>query len=165
MSKAVKKVDVDIQTIEQLVEQIGSELSIAWHELDGNKKAQAALGIAMDKVNQLAYMNSELDALLKGAEAAVVEMGRQRDLAIHDSRTWKRYGTRLALHAMSGKMAIMGGIGLPDVLRVFNAIAGIEPMPQTAGFKRLVEGIQAYGDELFEEEVFDAASREVETED
>lgn len=160
MVKVVKTVDTDIQTTEQLVEQIGSELSFAWHALDGDKKAQAALGIAFDKVKQLQHVNTELDALLRGSQAAVIEMGRQRDIAIHDAATWRKHGDELARRIIAGHIAVDADIPVTDVIRVLSVLSGDKCTFEEPALEELYSAIQELANRLFEEQIYDTANHE-----
>lgn len=160
MTKAIKKDDLNIQSAQQLVDSLSRDFGKIYDALKDNPQSQALLDDMWSKVNQLHHINSELDALLAGAEAAMVEIGKQRDIAVYDAATWKKHGNELALRILGGHIAVDAKIPVTDVMRVLDVLAGKTTTFEEPRLESLYEEIRDLANALFEEQVFESAQDE-----
>lgn len=162
MTKAIKKEDLDIQSARQLVDSLSRDFGKLYDALKDNPQSQALLDEMWAKVNQMHHMNNELDALLAGSQAAMAEIGKQRDIAVYDAATWKKHGAELALRILGGHIAVDGKIPVMDVMRVLDVLAGKKTTFEEPRLKMLYDDIQDLANALLEEQAYSAASAEQE---
>lgn len=160
MTKAIKKDDLNIQSTQQLMDSLSRDFGRIYDELKDNPQSQALLDDMWAKVNQLHRISNELDALLAGAEAAMVEMGKQRDIAVYDAATWKKHGAELALRILGGHIAVDAQIPVTDVMRVLDVLAGKTTTFEEPRLESLYEEIRDLANALFEEQVYESAKDE-----
>lgn len=158
MTNAINKPDLDIQTRQQLVDSLSVEFGKIYDALEDKPALREILDSAWQKVVQLHTIGDELDALFAGAEAAMKEVARQRDIAVYDAATWKKHGVKLASSILAGHIAVDGEIPVKDVMRVLDVLAGHTKTVEEPHLKRLYRDIQDLANRLYEEQTYAAAS-------
>jgi len=150
----------DVQATHELMAAIAVDFSKLANAAVDNKEMQLALDAAWQKVQMLERINIKLDVIVAGAQAALDEMARQRNIAVHDVGTWRKHGDELARRILAGRIAVDGKIPVTDVMRVLDVLAGKMTTLEEPRLATLYEVIRNVAESLFEEQVWDAASRE-----
>lgn len=158
MTNAINKPDLDIQTRQQLVDSLARDFGKIYDALEDKPAVREMLDSVWQKVVQLHVIGDELDALFAGAEAAMKEVARQRDLAIFDAATWKKHGFELASRILAGHIAVDGEIPVQDVMRVLDVLSGKNATTEEPRLRVLYERIRDLANALYEEQTYTAAS-------
>jgi hypothetical protein len=158
MTKALQKEDLNIQSTQQLMDSLSRNFGKMYDALADKPEVRQIVEESWAIISQLHNINSELDALLAGAEAAMVEIGKQRDIAVYDAATWKKHGAELALRILGGHIAVDGKIPVMDVMRVLDVLAGKKTTFEEPRLEALYEHVRDLANALYEEQTYTAAS-------
>jgi hypothetical protein len=162
MTKALQKEDLNIQSTQQLMDSLSRKFGKMYDALADKPEVRQMMEESWAIISQLHNINSELDALLAGAEAAMVEIGKQRDIAVYDAATWKKHGAELALRILGGHIAVDGKIPVTDVMRVLDVLAGKKTTFEEPRLEALYEHVRDLANALYEEQTYTAASADEE---
>jgi hypothetical protein len=162
MTKALQKEDLNIQSTQQLMDSLSRNFGKMYDALADKPEVRQIVEESWAIISQLHNINSELDALLAGAEAAMVEIGKQRDIAVYDAATWKQHGVQLAFRILGGHIAVDGKIPVTDVMRVLDVLAGKKTTFEEPRLEALYEHVRDLANALYEEQTYTAASADEE---
>jgi hypothetical protein len=162
MTNALQKEDLNIQSTQQLMDSLSRKFGTMYDALADKPEVRQMMEESWAIISQLHNINSELDALLAGAEAAMVEIGKQRDIAVYDAATWKKHGAELALRILGGHIAVDGKIPVMDVMRVLDVLAGKKATFEEPRLEALYQEIRDLANALYEEQTYTAASADEE---
>lgn len=161
MSKKLAKSDVNVQSMEQMVDRMKDGLSRAYNELADKPEAQAALLTLWDQVQQLGNANNDLMALLQGNRAALDEVKYQRDKALEELRLTqfdldeaKNYGIGMAQKRLGKMIAAACKLPLPDAERIVAVLVGEKTTSEGYAANMVVEALQMFGNVLYAEDMF-----------
>jgi hypothetical protein len=176
----VEKVDLDIQTTDQMVERIGQRLGHAYDELSGKPEAQAAIVAVWESVQQLQRVNAEKDMMLQVMKAAMDEAVQQRDFAVIDAKaweatargwefdlkTWSNHGVEMAQEKLAGVIAIATDLPATDVARVLDDLLGEDEGIDEVARDEFLHSFMEFANALYTEQAYRAyADDEAEDED
>lgn len=165
MVNALSPTDVNVQSTQQIVDTLGIKFGKLAQLVPGNTEAQQLLDDMWKGIQQLERVNHSMDAIVMGAQAALEKLARQRDSAVIEAKHWKRAGEELAKEIIAGKVAYDGDIPIKDVMLVLDVLSGDKTTFEEPRLEELFEAIRDLGNALLEEQLFETASREIETED
>ena len=173
----VEKVDLDMQTTEQMVERMSKRLSDIWGELDGKPEAQASVVAIWEQVQQLGNVNSELDKLVKVMTATLHEAVEQRDFAVIDAKlweansraweadakgwefdlkTWSQHGAFKAQEKLACVLAVATKLPVTDVARVLDDLFGDDESIDEAARDDFLDSFMRFANALYTEQTFRA---------
>lgn len=158
MSKKLAKADVNVQSIEQMVGQMGDRLSRAYHELDGKAEAQAAVVAVWEQVQQMQNVNTDLMAMLQSAKAGMDEVTQQRNRALFELKALEKHGVEMSQKRLAGIIAVAMELNLPDVERVLRVVAGDKLTTEEPALQEFLEAFAELAERLYVEEKFDEFS-------
>lgn len=161
MSKKLAKSDVNVQSIEQMVDRMKDGLYQAYQELDGKPEAQNAVLAVWEQVQQLGNANTDLMALLQGNRAALDEAQYQRDKALEELRLTqfdldeaKNYGIGMAQKRLVKMIAAACKLPQPDAERIVAVLVGEKTTSEGYAVNMVVEALQMFGNVLYAEDMF-----------
>lgn len=160
MTKKLAKSDVNVQSIEQMVDQMEARLSLAWHELEGKPEVQAAVVAVWEQVKQMQNVSMDLTAMLHGAKAAVDEATLQRNRALFELKALEKHGVEMSQKRFAGLIAVAMGLNLPDVERVLAVMAGDKTTFEEPTLEEFKDVFIDLANRLYAEEKFDEFSED-----
>lgn len=155
----------DVKSTLQIVEGLAVNFSKMAKLAGDSPEMQALLDTAWKDVQALERLNIKMDALVAGAQAAMAEMARQRDVAITELKLEKRAGEELAKRILAGQIAVDGDIPVTDVMRVLDVLSGNTTTFEEPRLETLYEAIQDLAGALLEEQLVEAFDAEDVAED
>lgn len=162
MSKKLAKSDVNVQSIEQMVERMKDNFSHVWNELADKPEAQSALLTVWEQVQQLGHANRDLMALLQGNRVALDEVKHQRDMVLEELRLTqfdleevKRYGIEKAKERLAGAIATTCKLPKPDAERIVAVLVGEKATSEQNAFNMTQESLIILGNVLYAEDMFE----------
>lgn len=167
MNKKLAKSDVNVQSMEQMVDRMKDGLYQAYQELDGKPETQNVILVVWEQVQQLGNANNDLMALLQGNRAALDEVKHQRDKALReldltqfDLNALQEYGLGKSKEQLAGAIAAACKLSKPDAERVIDALMNPKVTKEKSALTAFLQAFTFLADRLYTEEKFNQYSDE-----
>lgn len=178
MAKAIQKTDIDVQSVDQMVDRMGQRLSVAYEALNGQPEAQAAIVAVWESVQQLQRVNAEKDMVAQvmkaTMQAALDEAIEQRNFAVIDAKLWEadargwqdelkqwsNHGVEKAQERLAGAIAAATGMPLTSVERVLAVVLGDRETIEESAWEEYLEAFSNLDNSLYVEEMFNRYTNE-----